>query len=59
MKIFKNFKTVIISSAVVSVLCFVAGLIASYIYSMPTGACIVVTNLIVFILFAVIGKVVE
>ena len=59
MRIFKNFKTVIISSAVVSVICFVAGLIASYIYSMPTGACIVVTNLIVFILFAVIGKVLD
>lgn len=59
MRIFKNFKAVIISSAFISVICFIIGIIASYIYSMPTGACIVVTNLLVFILFSIIGKVVE
>lgn len=59
MRIFKNFKAVVISSAIISVVCFVIGIIASYIYSMPTGACIVVTNLSVFVFFAIIGKIVE
>lgn len=52
MRIFKRFKTVMISSAVVSVLCFFIGLVISYIYSTPTGASIVIVNLAVFLLFS-------
>ncbi len=59
MRIFKNFKTVIISSGIISVICFVSGVIVSYIYSYPTGACIVVTNLCLFIFFSIIGKILE
>lgn len=59
MRIFKNFRTVIVSSGVISVFCFVVGVIISYIYSFPTGACIVVSNLCLFILFSIIGKILE
>lgn len=54
MRIFGNFKSVIISAGIISVVCFVIGIIISYIYSFPAGACIVVTNLGMFIIFSVI-----
>lgn len=57
MRVFKNFRAVVISSGIISILCFVSGVILSYIYSFPTGACIVVTNLAVFLIFTFVGKV--
>jgi len=53
MRVFKRFKTVIISSVFVSLTCFFIGMIMSYIYEIPTGASIVVSNLIVFLLFTI------
>ena len=57
MRMFRNFKAVIISSGIISVICFVVGVIISYMYSFPTGACIVVTNLCVFIVFSILGRI--
>lgn len=56
MMVFKKFKSVVISSIFISVICFVIGLIISYIVSTPTGATIVISNLIVFIIFKLISK---
>ncbi len=56
MRLCSRFKTVIIMSAMVSVLCFITGLIASYYYSSPTGASIVIVNLIVLIIAVIIGR---
>lgn len=56
MRIFQNFKSVMISSAVISVLCFFAGMILSYLFAIPTGASIVLTNLFVYLLAVCIGK---
>ncbi len=56
MRVCKKFKSVILVSAVVSVLCFVIGLIISYIASTPTGATVVVLNIVVFLVFALLGK---
>ncbi len=58
MRVFNNFKSVVISSGFISVLCFLIGLMASYFYSLPVGACIVVVNLIMFIIFTIIKKVI-
>ncbi len=55
MRLFKNFKSVIRSSAVISVICFVVGLMASYQFATPTGASVVVANMVVFVLFTIIG----
>lgn len=52
---FKNFKSVVISSAFIGVISFVIGLIVSYIYETPTGASIVIINLLIFMLFKVIA----
>lgn len=57
MRVFKNFRAVVISSGIISILCFVSGVILSYMYSFPTGACIVVTNLAVFLIFTLVGKI--
>ncbi len=56
MRIFKNFKSVIISSAFVAVFSFVVGMIFSYIFSLPAGASVVIVNAIVFIFSYFAGK---
>lgn len=55
MRIFKRFRAVIICSAILSVFCFVAGLILSYVYATPTGASVAILNIGCFILFSVFG----
>ena len=57
MRLFKSFRSVTVSSALVSVFCFLAGVIISYIYATPTGASVVVINIIVFSVFSVIGAI--
>lgn len=55
MRIFKSFQKVIISSSVISVICFVSGIILSYQLSTPAGSSIVIMNLICFLAFNIIG----
>ena len=57
MRLFGSFKAVVISSAVVSLVCFVIGIICSYQYATPTGASIMAVNLVVFITAAAVDKV--
>ena len=51
MRTCKKFKSVTICSAAVSIICFIAGVIISYLYDTPTGASVVIVNIIVFLLF--------
>ena len=51
MRVFKSFGSVVVSSGILSVLCFIIGMAASYQFSTPAGASVVVVNLLVFILF--------
>ena len=55
MAVFKSFRSVVLSSGILAVLCFIIGMIASYILDTPVGASIVLTNLIVFLLFRGFG----
>lgn len=55
MRVCKRFKTVMITSAIVSVVCFFVGLVISYMYSTPTGASIVIVNLAALIVFSLVG----
>lgn len=55
MRICRSFKKVVITSAVVSVVCFFTGLFLSFAYSMPAGASVVAVNAVAFIVFSVIG----
>lgn len=51
MRVFKSFRSVVLSSGIVSVVCFFAGMTASYRFSTPAGASIVMANLAAFLLF--------
>ncbi|MGN1457792.1 MAG: metal ABC transporter permease [Acutalibacteraceae bacterium] len=59
MRVCKRFKTVMITSAIVSVVCFFIGIVISYMYSTPTGASIVIVNLGALILFSLAGFVIR
>lgn len=57
MHICKSFKSVVITSSIVSSICFVSGMALSYEINTPTGSTIVIINLILFIISYFIGKV--
>ncbi len=57
MRLCRTFRGIVVSSIIISVLAFVAGLIASYLLATPTGATVVIANLIVFILAYLVEKI--
>lgn len=57
MRISRRFKTVMVISVIISMVCFFWGMVASYMLQIPAGASIVVSNLIVFIIFNFVGVV--
>ena len=59
MRVTHKFKQVMVMSVVISLFCFFTGIIASYLMELPTGATIVVSNLVVFIIMTVAGNVVK
>ncbi len=58
MRLFKAFKKVVFSSAVIGIISFLIGIYLSYIYNISTGAMIVIVNLILYILFTIIEKII-
>ncbi|MBO4896675.1 MAG: metal ABC transporter permease [Clostridia bacterium] len=52
MRVFKHFRSVVISSAVVSVVCFIFGIFLSFVFEIPAGAAVVAANLLAFALFS-------
>lgn len=57
MRVFKSFFSVIIGAAVISVACTLIGLLSAIVFGTPVGSTIVVTDIIVFLIFSVIGKI--
>lgn len=55
MRLFKSFRSVTVSSAIISVSCFLAGIAVSYVLATPTGASVVVFNMAVFAVFSLIA----
>lgn len=55
MRVCKRFKTVILCSATVSLICFFIGVVLSYWYSLPTGASVVAVNIVAFLAFSAVG----
>ena len=55
MRVFKSYKSVVISSAVQSVVCVVLGLFVSFYAETAAGATVVCANLVFFVLFGIIG----
>lgn len=56
MRIFKSFKSVTIFSAVVSVVCALAGMLISILAGTPVGATIVAVDILAFLICAIFGK---
>lgn len=59
MRLFKSFKSVTISSVIISVVCSMIGIIISIFYDTPVGCTIVATDLIAFIICTLIGKLIK
>lgn len=59
MQIFKKFKSVVISSVIISIIAFTIGMFISYFNITPTGATIVIVNLVIFILCKIISIIVN
>lgn len=57
MRIFKSFKSVTICSACFSVICSVIGLLISILAGTPVGSTIVATDLSIFLICTVVGKI--
>lgn len=59
MRVCKRFITVVISSAIISVVCYFTGLTISYLHSTPVGASIVIVNLAALIIFSAVGLIIR
>ncbi len=55
MRVCRKYKSVIICAAVISVGCFICGMVLSYVLETPTGASIVCVNILTFFVFWIIG----
>ena len=58
MSMLQNFKSVVICSAIISVICAVVGIVVSILASTPVGSTIVACDMVVFIVCYAIRKVV-
>lgn len=56
MRLFKSFLSVIVSSAVIAVICAVAGIFIAILYGTPVGSTIVAVNTAAFIICMLTGK---
>ena len=59
MRVFRNFRSVIICSAVISVSCALAGIMISILFSTPVGSTIVIADMIVFFISCGLGYVLK
>ena len=57
MRVCRTFKSVILNSAVLSVVCLIAGLTISYVGATPAGASVVLANLAALIVYSCIGMI--
>ncbi|MCL2259722.1 MAG: metal ABC transporter permease [Fibromonadales bacterium] len=59
MRLLKTFKSVVICSAILSIICFLLGVVVSFAYNIPAGASIVAANLCAFLTFWLIASVIR
>lgn len=59
MRVFKSFKSVTISSAIISVLCAASGLLISIVAGTPIGPTIVAVDILVFLVFFLVGLIIS
>lgn len=57
MRVCKTFKSVIINSAIVSVICLFAGISISYLCATPAGASVVIVNMGALLIYTIVGAI--
>lgn len=57
MRVCKSYRGVTVFSVVISIVCFITGLVITFYLPVPTGACIVVVDLAAFLICTLIGKI--
>ena len=57
LRLFRSFRASVISSAILSALCFLCGITVSYFFSTPAGASIVCANILFYLLFSFVGAI--
>lgn len=57
MRVCRTFKSVIMNAAVISVVCLIAGVTLSYVAATPAGASVVLANLVMMVLYTIVGAV--
>lgn len=55
MRVCRTFKSVIINSAVISVVCLVIGIMVSYVWATPAGTSVVMANIAALLLYSLLG----
>ena len=56
MRLFRSFRSVVICSAVISVVGSLTGLLVALLISTPTGASVAVVHIVIFAIFSILGK---
>lgn len=59
MRVVQNFKGVVICAAVISVVCALAGIILSILFSTPVGSTIVAVDIVMFLISCLAGRIVR
>ena len=57
MRVSKSYKSVVVTGVIVSVLCFVTGLLLSVRFEAPTGASVVCVNILCLLIFTLFSKI--
>lgn len=55
MRICRTFRSVVINSAVISVVCLIIGIVMSYVWATPAGASVVIINIAALLIYSMIG----
>ena len=55
MRVCRTFKSVIVNSAGISVVCLVIGITVSYVWATPAGASVVMANIAALLVYSVAG----
>lgn len=56
MRVCRTFRSVVLCAAVISVVGFLLGMVLSYAFETPSGASVVVVDLVIFLVFCAVGR---
>lgn len=57
MRVCRTFKSVVINSAVIAVVCLFIGITVSYVWATPAGASVVIVNICALLIYTIVGAV--